>query len=54
MKSLRDPALVETQREAAAAQAQQQQMMAAAQPMAQAANLLSEASARGQEGLGGL
>ncbi|MGL5828351.1 MAG: portal protein [Angustibacter sp.] len=52
MKAIRDPAIVEAQREAAAEQAQQQQMMQMAQPMAQAANLISEASERGQVGLG--
>lgn len=47
----RSPEAVEAQREAAAQQAQQQQMMEMAQPMAQAANLISEANARGQEAL---
>lgn len=47
----RSPQAVEAQREAAAQQAQQQQMMEMAQPMAQAANLISEANARGQEAL---
>lgn len=45
------PEAVEAQRQARAEQAQQQQMMEMAQPMAQAANLLSEANARGQETL---
>lgn len=47
----RSPEAVEAQRDAAAQQAQQQQMMEMAQPMAQAANLISEANARGQESL---
>lgn len=47
----RSPEAVAAQREARAQQQQQQQMMEAAQPMAQAANLISEANARGQEAL---
>lgn len=51
-KNLREPTEVEQQREAAAQQAQQQMLLENAQPLAGAANLLSEASARGVQGLG--
>lgn len=51
MDKLRSAEDVEAEREARAQQAQQQQMMEAAPQMAQAANLISEANARGQEAL---
>lgn len=51
MDKFRDPAELDAERQAAEQQAQQQMMMQQAQPMAQAANLISEANARGQEAL---
>lgn len=51
--NFRDPDQVEEERKAEAEAMQQQQMIQAAPQMAQAANLISEASARGQEGMVG-
>lgn len=52
-KNLRTPEEVEAEREGRAQQAQQQQLMEQAQPLAQAANLISEAGERGVAGLNG-